>query len=334
MNVTEDDGCGREPTNQLCVERGDWLVDTKTMAEWIGVTGPHFVASSLKRELLLFDRLAYPRIDKTLDAFATNPAFDDVAPEFVNDLTWLSDHGIVFDPFSNLLPVNYPSQSKAALDLFFERYRKLSTLGRSSLDDPQWSAEDNAKLVEVLANGLSDLNGLAARALAPVLVERMGVNAVPICEVTQMTLPAQVREGREGVLRIVISNLPIPGDQHSLEDVLAFREETRAQGLLQGLRVWINEMALGTLKGVELSDKLEDLFSQYERTLKLEKMNRDTTWLETFVFPAKGVTEYMTTLASKLFTVKRAEIDLLKAEMNAPGREVAHIVKARERFGR
>jgi hypothetical protein len=38
-------------------------------------------------------------------------------------------------------------------------------------------------------------------------------------------------------------------------------------------------------------------------------------------------------IAKKLFEVSHKQIDLMKAEMTAPGREVAYIVKARERFG-
>jgi hypothetical protein len=96
----------------------------------------------------------------------------------------------------------------------------------------------------------------------------------------------------------------------------------------------MNEMVTGKLARAEISDKLEHLLSEYARALDLERMGRDSTWLETFIFPAKGVTEYLTTVASKLFTVRRAEIALMKAEMTLPGREVAYIVKARERFGR
>ncbi len=37
-------------------------------------------------------------------------------------------------------------------------------------------------------------------------------------------------------------------------------------------------------------------------------------------------------IAKKLFEVRYKQIDLMKAEMTALGREVAYIVKARERF--
>ena len=37
-------------------------------------------------------------------------------------------------------------------------------------------------------------------------------------------------------------------------------------------------------------------------------------------------------IAKKLFEVKHKQVALLKAEMSLPGREVAYIIKARERF--
>jgi hypothetical protein len=137
----------------------------------------------------------------------------------------------------------------------------------------------------------------------------------------------------------VLNELPIPGPTHSLEDILAFRDEARSEGLIQGLRVWLNEMASGKITPIEVSDKLEDLMSRYERALKLEKMKRDTGVVETVVTTTAEIAESLvkarwSNIAKKLFEVRHKQIDLMKAEMAAPGREVAYIVKARERFGR
>jgi hypothetical protein len=142
---------------------------------------------------------------------------------------------------------------------------------------------------------------------------------------------------RTDVVQLVLNELPIPGDTHSLEDILAFRDEARSEGLIQGLRVWINEMASGKLTPIEVSDKLEDLMSRYERTMKLERMRRDTSVVETFVTTSAEIAECLvkfkwSKLAKRLFDVRYKQIDLMKAEMSAPGREVAYIVKARERF--
>jgi hypothetical protein len=135
----------------------------------------------------------------------------------------------------------------------------------------------------------------------------------------------------------VLNELPIPSDAHSLEDILAFRDEARSEGLIQGLRVWINEMASGKLGPVEVSDKLEDLMFRYERTMQLERMKRDTGVVETLVTTTAEIAEALikfnwSTAAKRLFDVRYKQSDLMKAEMSAPGREVAYIVKARERF--
>ena len=119
---------------------------------------------------------------------------------------------------------------------------------------------------------------------------------------------------------------------------MAFREDARSEGLIQGLRAWINETGSGTMTVVEVSDKLEDLVSRYERALMLEKMSRTSGVVETLVVTTAEIAESLvkfqwSKIAKKLFEVRHRQIDLMKAEMTLPGREVAYIVKARERFG-
>jgi hypothetical protein len=89
---------------------------------------------------------------------------------------------------------------------------------------------------------------------------------------------------------------------------------------------------------MEISDKLEDLVSRYERAFMLEKMSTSTGVVETLVVTTAGIAESLVKFqwskaAKKLFEVRHRQIDLMKAEMPLPGREVAYIVKARERFG-
>jgi hypothetical protein len=120
---------------------------------------------------------------------------------------------------------------------------------------------------------------------------------------------------------MVLHSLPVPAERHSFEDVLAFRDESKTLRL--GLRDWMNEVGKGERRAAEVSDKLDYLVSQFDHALKVERMARDTTMLETLIFPVKGTVEYLTTLGSKLFTVRRAKIVLMKAQMTLPGREVA-----------
>ena len=179
---------------------------------------------------------------------------------------------------------------------------------------------------------------LQHRASHPVsLGVTLQLNAVPI--VCGWSTFSNRSTSRAEAIQLLIKDLPTPGESHSLQDILAFRKEAREQGLIQGLRVWINEMASGNLTNAEVSDKMEDLVSRYERALKAERMTRNTGFVETLVTTTAEIAESLvkfqwSNLAKKLFEVKHRQIDLTKAEMNLPGREVAYIVKARETFPR
>ena len=66
-------------------------------------------------------------------------------------------------------------------------------------------------------------------------------------------------------------------------------------------------------------------------------MTRNTGFVETLVTTTAEIAESLvkfqwSTLAKKLFDVKHRQIDLMKAEMTLPGREVAYVVKLRETF--
>jgi hypothetical protein len=177
---------------------------------------------------------------------------------------------------------------------------------------------------------------LLSRTMAVNLRLQKGIISVPLTRVWSGDRPNP--QNRSDVIQLVVKDLPIPGAKDSLESVMDFREESRASGLPQ-LRVWINEMASGKLTGVEISDKLEDLVSQYERALRIARMDRDASLVETVVTTtaeiAEGLVKFQwSNMAKKLFEVRHKQIAEMKEEMSFPGREVAYIVKARERFGK
>ena len=67
-------------------------------------------------------------------------------------------------------------------------------------------------------------------------------------------------------------------------------------------------------------------------------MSRTTGVVETLLTTTAEIAESFvkfqwSKIPKKLFEVRHKQIDLMKAEMSLPGREVAYIVKARGRFG-
>jgi len=99
----------------------------------------------------------------------------------------------------------------------------------------------------------------------------------------------------------------------------------------------MSEMARSELTPPEAEQKLEHLLSQYQRHLKLHRMKTNTGTLETVVTTGAEVLGDLASFkwgkaAEALFSLRRRNISLLEAELNAPGNAVAYIVKARETF--
>lgn len=164
-----------------------------------------------------------------------------------------------------------------------------------------------------------------------------GVNAVPI-QYTDWAGGLDNEVTSVEVAEIVINSLPVPDDGHSVEDIVAFRNEMKSRGLMSGLRVWIEDVGAGRSTLNHASQKLEHLIGEYERAMARERMNQSTSRVETLVVTTAEVAEALvkfqwSKIAAKLFEVRRRRVELLKAESTAPGKEVAYVVKAREHFG-
>ena len=285
------------------------------MAELIGATYelPDVLRSSFKHHLLVFDRIACataaPLLKEIADDRNSGRPPDKWIRAITRDLPWLMKEGLVFSP--EWKPPENTDFDMEEFDQYLVQHRDMGSL-----------------MVEYL----SDTH---ARQFA-IHLKKQQLNAVPItCGWSRF--PNEPSNKVEAI-QLVINELPIPGQSHSYQDILAFRKEANELGLTRGLRVWINEMASGKLTQVEMSDKLQDLVSRYDRALKLEKMSRTTGVLETLVVTTAEIAESLvkfqwSKLAKKPFEVRHKQIDLMKAEMTLPGHEVAYIVKARERFG-
>jgi hypothetical protein len=289
------------------------------MPELIGATVFRPDRARLKRHLLVFDRIAWPEAPTFARLHADSPERAGEAA----DVQWLLDKGVMFAP-------DYRTESSLgpeAQEEFDQVNRRMGEGIFRSVSSYYRGEDGNKELFPVLSE--------ASRKLAIQLRELDKLNAVPVTSSWERVSDPVTRTE---VVQLVLRGIPIPGDTHSFDDVLAFRDETREQGLTQSLRVWINQMASGGLEQLEIADQLEDLVSRYDRALKLEKMQRDTGIIETLVVTTAEIAESLvkfqwSSAAKKLFEVRHKQIDLMKAEMTLPGREVADIVKARERFG-
>ena len=266
----------------------------------VGVIAPN--TASFKRELLLFDRLACV-LDSEVEAdLMPNP-------QHWRDFNYLLDRGDVF------------------------RVQQLIFDG-----DPQRNAsEDHVRFLKLFRERKPSAFGDAfLRMIAAELRLASGHHAVPVLRDWG---PIDAPTDRSTIVQLVLHQVPMPSEGHSIEDIRAFRDEMKKEGLITGLRVWMSEMASAKVTHLEASDKLADLLFRFDHALELEKMSRTTTGIETVIVTTAEVAEYLVKVkwskaAKKLFEVRHRRIELMKAEMDLQGREIAFISRARERFGK
>ena len=140
------------------------------------------------------------------------------------------------------------------------------------------------------------------------------------------------------VWRIVIAEMPQLSLDVPWQDVLDFRKEEQTQQLSRGLRRWVRKTASENLSAAEVEDEVRYLLGEYKRHMKVSGMKADRAALE-FLVPhdaqvdTEGVEQNFNCLSDLARVTRASRLELLEAEMKAPGRELALIPKLRKRFG-
>jgi len=178
--------------------------------------------------------------------------------------------------------------------------------------------------------------GSGLRYTASELRAKFGVDAVavpPNIEVANADAPA----GHEAVVRIALSEFPLPPESTPWQNIRDFRSDDGARSQFSRLKQWINRIGKAGLQEYEVSDHLRELLYEYEESMNLHKMKAQRGILEVLVTTTAEVAENLlrfkvSTAAKAIFAVKDHKLKLLEEEKKTVGREIAYIVSARRAF--
>lgn len=173
--------------------------------------------------------------------------------------------------------------------------------------------------------------------MGAVALRESGSHACPVLEDMRVLSVVEQRAKSVEVANIVLEAFPLPSPKCSWEQLLEFRLNPEVRELFNGLRVWISGIARSDLSRMEITQKLEWLIQEQRRHLRIARMEADSTLLEILVVTTAEILESIVKLnlghaAKLLFSLRKRRLALMKAELNVPGRELAYLVKARERF--
>jgi hypothetical protein len=139
----------------------------------------------------------------------------------------------------------------------------------------------------------------------------------------------------KATLKVALAALPVPDETCSWMDILDFKTDLREKQW--GFRRFLKTLATKVQTEAEIGDEIEWLVTQYSKAMEIHQLRASRTFLEAYVIPTVEVLEDIVKLnwskiAKSGVAAKQRRIDLLDAELKAPGRECAYVFDARKRF--
>jgi hypothetical protein len=253
--------------------------------------------SSLKQKLLLFDKIFLPSLNPRENWTLSADGPD---PEEVQSaINLLADAGVLGN-----YSIMGPSWDGA--DITDDMYRDIDMYVR-------WCAarvayHERAEIVPILRGQLSDRH------------------------------PEAPSFGFEGnVLRVGLEQLPLPDDSSPFEDVIDFKIE--AQDKQWAFRRFLHTLSTKPQSEAEIRDDFEWCLDEYAKTMRLHHLKSTQGFVEVYLIPAVEILEDIAKLnwskiGRNILSVKKRKVELLEAELKAPGRECAYVFEARKRFSR
>lgn len=297
--------------------------------------------SNLKQQALLFDQIGifklshfYETLEKSSDFLKKlDPNFPNKARSITTELEWLSQTGIVFE-LSMDKEFDIPQEDLAKITST-RKFEDASILFMKIIEI-QKSISANADDVIHKANFIKEQYLTILRLMSIIMEITKGVTAVttfPHAEYTRELPNSQ----KGSVAQIVINKLPLPNNETPWEQIIDYRNDPENQKSLLSLRRWIRKISTEDLSPVEIEEELEWLTNEFQSHMKIHKLKANTETLEVMIkTPFETIENLIKLKFSKipepLFALKKTQINLMEAELNAPGREMAYIIKTRDTF--
>jgi hypothetical protein len=306
----------------------------------------------LKQQALLFDKIHLIRPSQSiLEKRLPNEA----AEATLADLDFLQERGLVeYIVMGDLLKVLSQTDeqkqqhkkltSEVAMERIKSKYPLLFGSNRLRIfrvrtGDPKESMWSDSP-PNVTPEAERQLLDFYTRVIAAGLTTRLNIETVPVC---WHELPASLPEGQEfgntfnEVLNISFKYFPIPDDTCAWQDIIDFKEELKNKQW--SFRHFLAELATKKKTEAAVREEIEYLLNEYEHAMELQQMKASHSFVDVFIITPIEILEDIvkfkwSDILKGGMAARKRKIELMEAEMKAPGRECAYVFDARKRFGR
>ncbi|WP_417198084.1 hypothetical protein [Bizionia sp.] len=302
----------------------------------------------IKRDLLYFDQVH-------ICSYNNFTIFDEIKstdPEYYihleRELKLFKENNLFFDKFyvSEVIKHSFnlfKKQESTSLDDFNDIKKVLDMMKNvpQPLSEKKFKEKLNeSEMLKIMDEYEESVNSLENEAtkIAAFFLNRFAVDdAFPLLE-TYNTIAIR-NSVKTNVLEVVLNKLPIPNEDVSNEQIIEFRSDPDSRAKFNALRVWMQDISRKDYSHKEINERIEHLVYEYETHLRLHKLKFGHGSMRVFVTSALEVLENLATLklskvVDSIYSLQTKEINLLEAQLTAPGKEVAYIIDANNKLGR
>jgi hypothetical protein len=295
---------------------------------------PAFYRLNLKTQYLLFDRLQVVGLRSHMDSLRRDSKSGDIFGDLhLPNCEFLSDLGFL---------VSYERGDKlyGLIDAFETDLAISKAQAAELIKDPRAGRRlgiADEVLIEMGLQGQEIVRrlGLLIR-YAACEIEASGFEAVPIGPLPSVHTTGLPTSHDHQVLHAVSNMFPEPDDGCAWQDVIDFKFEMADK--LWHFRRFLHTLATKKQTETEIRDDIDWTLNEYTKAMTIHHLKAGDSFLEVYVMPVIELVEDLAKLnwskiAKGFLSVEKRQVELMEAEMKAPGRECAYVFEAQKRFG-
>lgn len=144
-------------------------------------------------------------------------------------------------------------------------------------------------------------------------------------------------EKKANIIQFLLNDIPEPSTETPWEQIVDFRSDLDVRNKYLAMINWVNRIAASEKCLNEIKEEYEYLYNDYMKHFNLHKLKYNNSLLEVVVTAGVGMllalqAGHFATSFKNLIQMKLSHIDLVEQETKLPGKEVAYIYHAKEKF--
>ena len=179
---------------------------------------------------------------------------------------------------------------------------------------------------------------ISARLDAIKLNQQLSSEFYPILRTAKLIGQNSGEEKKNNIIQFLLNDIPEPATDTPWQQIIDFRADEDVRNKYLAMINWVNKVAASSSNLKDIHEEYEYLYNDYIKHFKLHKLKYNNTLLEVVVTAGIGMllalqAGQFISAFKNLVEMKLSHINLIEQEAKLPGKEVAYIYHAKEKFG-